>query len=231
MMTDEDIDEMYTDAGYDGEPLEPTAIEPASAAPQPGPQQIQLYPLALAQQGLATTDGSGFLQQKVLGLPVWALGLIGLGVAGGGGYLYWRSKQSEANSGDDDDSKSNGNGHGESEEPLATGGWQPSRSAFVDKVKKHLGRKGLTERTTVWVDADEAKKKGRMAFVSPLVNVQPGKGVKIKVDAELEKLSRREGLNPIAHDDGSVGFYPTDSKRGRQWEEYVDALRDEGQTV
>jgi hypothetical protein len=225
MMTDDDIEAMYTDAGYDGEPVEPTAIQPA---PQQ-PVHVPLYPLALAQQGLATTDGAGFLQQKMGPLPVWAWGLIGLSVAGGGGYLYWRSRQSEANpEGDDEGSKSNG--HTEHRE-TSNGGWAPSRSAFVATLQKYVGRKGLTERVTVWTDADEAKKKGRMGFVSPLVNMQPGKGVKLKVDAELEKLSRREGLNPIAHDDGSVGFYPTDSKRGRQWEEYVDALRDEGQTV
>jgi hypothetical protein len=50
-------------------------------------------------------------------------------------------------------------------------------------------------------------------------------------EAALGKLTRREGLYPVRNGD-VVGLYPVEgSKRGREWERYVDDLRDEGQKV
>ena len=57
------------------------------------------------------------------------------------------------------------------------------------------------------------------------------KGGAVKADAALQRFARREGLNPVQHEDGSIGFYPHTGKRGKEWEEYIDALRDEGQKV
>jgi peptidyl-tRNA hydrolase len=51
------------------------------------------------------------------------------------------------------------------------------------------------------------------------------------VDQAFTRFCRREGLNPSQHADGSIGLYPHSTKRGKEWEEYVDALRDEGQKV
>ena len=73
---------------------------------------------------------------------------------------------------------------------------------------------------------DDAAKK--LKQVSPLITFKVEGAYKI--DGELTKLCKREGLQAIAHDDGSVGLYPASSgKRGKEWETYVDELRDAGE--
>lgn len=228
MLSDEEIDEMYADAGR---PQQAAQVQPP---PAPPPGAIPLYPIGLAQapqqqQNASSNGGGGAGITKKLGpLPVWGWGAIALGLAGTG-YFWWRSRKAVKPNDADDSSgvtmpmlpPSTGGGRG---------GWQPSRSAFASNLDRYFEKKGMKANVTVWHDADDAKKKGRLKHVSPLVNVQV-KGGAVKVDPALTKFCRREGLNPVQHNDGSIGLYPHTGKRGKEWEQYVDDLRDEGQSV
>lgn len=229
MLSDEEIDEMYADAAG-GRQQQPA---PQARPPQAPPGRLPLYPLAMAQQaamGQAPNGNAGAGIGKKLGpLPIWGWGAIVAGL-GGTAYFWWRSRKGvKANSGgeSDDDGRvalpalPSGEGRG---------GWSPSRSRMADNLGRYFERKGQKQNVTVWHDADDAKKKGHMKHVSPLVNVKVT-GKNVKVDPALTKFCRREGLNPVQHDDGSIGLYPHESKRGKEWERYVDDLRDEGQSV
>jgi len=203
-----------------------TAMVPAPQAPPP----IPLYPLHLAATGESAAEP--LFKRNIAGAPVWAWGLIALGV-GSGAYFFTRSR------------KSGESKEGETAKPKvgdmvslaankvvgssSSSGWAPSRSGFASKIQHYFDRKGQTGNVKVWVDADEAKDSG-MKFVSPLVNVQVMGGA-VKVDQALTRFCRREGLNPVQHSDGSIGLYPHQGKRGKEWEGYIDALRDDGQKV
>jgi hypothetical protein len=169
-------------------------------------------------------------------LPVWAWLLITGGVAGTGYFFYWNNQQKLKANGSDGDGDTEprppklGEALSLSDERENSGGWEPSRSRFVEQLERYFQRKGQQQHVTVWTDADEARNKGKLKIVSPLVNVEV-KGGAVKADAALQRFARREGLNPVQHEDGSIGFYPHGGKRGKEWEEYVDALRDEGQKV
>lgn len=228
-LTDEEIDSMFDDAGA------PVPEPPALA----GLPEVPLYPLALAQSPTPAApngqppEAAGLFTKKVGPLPTWAWLLIGGGVVGTG-YFYLRGKKTSEGSSESPsigDVVSNvfsggGDGGGGS-----SGGWEPSRSAFASKLDGYLTKKGLNGQATVWRDAEDAQQKGKMSSVSPLINVQVHKNSAVKVDQGLQRFCRREGLNPIAHADGNIGLYPHTGKRGREWEQYIDALRDEGQKV
>lgn len=237
-LTDNEIDSMFD---------EPEVNPSKAVAIAPMPPPVPLYPLTLAQApgAPAAANGQpangqqtgviGFVRKKWGPLPGWAWLLLGGGVAGTG-YFFLQSRKAKPNDGGDD---------GESSRPKigdvltnkmdlpreSSGGWSPSRSSFAESLEQYYKKKGMSDQATVWHDADDAKKKGKMAFVSPLINVEAKKGGAVKVDAALTRFCRREGLNPVAHQDGNIGLYPHSSKRGKEWEEYIDALRDEGQTV
>lgn len=198
---------------------------PGHATPS---MQMQLYPMALAQQQQyplaqvpSVEPAQPFLQRRVAGLPVWGwgLGVAGLGVAAFFVFQQQKQKQVEKNTGE---------AAGDSGPlPALPSGWQPSRSEFGKRLHLHLQKNGIAEKTTIYTDADDAKKK--LKQVSPLVTIQC-KGVAVPI-GELEKLAKREGLTAIEHDAGVVGFYPGGGKKGKSWEEYIDALREEGQSV
>lgn len=219
--SDEEIDGMVAETLPQQEPAPPAQDYPGSAmAPVP------LYPMSLA-----STEPNGsenFLTKKLGPLPVWGWGAI-VAAVGGGGYLYWRYQKNVKPNGEDDVEPNLGD-----IVPVESNGdsrsWSPSRASVASALEKHYGKKGQKDLVVIWSDADEAKEKGKLQFVSPLVNVQP-QGVKVKVDQALTRLCRREGLNPVQHQDGSIGLYPHTGRRGQEWEEYVDALRDEGQKV
>lgn len=227
-LTDDEIDEMYEDAGVGGyAEMQPAAMPVARApmppAPAPHEPVYPVYPLTGMGQAPAANAGGNMFTKQVGPLPVWGWGLIAAGV-GVGGYFWWQNKGKSVSAnasaapagtpalggGGEDDSK-----------------WSPSRSRFGDQLKRYFSRKGMGDRCTVYTDADEAKRK--LKHVSPLITIKiEGK---YESDKDLEKLCRREGLNPTAHEDGTIGLYPIESKRGKEWEEYIDALRDEGQSV
>lgn len=235
-LTDEEIDSMF-----DAEPDQAAPLQPP---PAEAPPPVPLYPLAMAQAAPpAAPNGQpngqpavqeGLITRKVGPLPAWAWLLIGGGVVGTG-YFYMRGKKKS--SGEDEspgigDVVSNVFGGGSRDEgSRSSGGWAPSRSAFASKLEGYFTKKGMNGQVTVWHDAEDAQQKGKMAPVSPLLNVQVLKNSAVKVDQALQRFCRREGLNPVAHADGNIGLYPHTGKRGREWEEYIDALRDEGQKV
>lgn len=246
-LTDEELDRMM-EAGpqqAQGAPIVPVADYP--------PEPVPLYSLQLAQaqmnapnangahpqhQPIGQVQGNeGLFLKKVGPLPVWGWGLIALGVTGTGYFAYKASKAKSK-------PKANGDDSGESAPKIgeilskalsanADGGgssWSPSRSGFTDRLNNYFQKKGQSAHVKVWHDAEDAKEKGGLKFVSPLINIQVKHG-SVKLDQALTRFCRREGLNPQQHPDGSIGLYPHSSKRGKEWEEYVDALRDDGQTI
>jgi hypothetical protein len=206
---------------YDQIEAEYMEKHPGHATPA---MQMQLYPMSMAvhQQeyplAQAPAAPEPLLQRRVAGLPVWGWGL-GLLAAGGAAYLLLKKKKEVEKNGDDDAS-------GGADLPALPAGWQPSRSGFGDRLKVVLSKNGIADKTTIYVDADEAKKK--LKQVSPLVTIQCKTKPPVK---ELDKFAKREGLTAVEHESGVVGFYPGGGKKGKAWEEYIDALRDDGQKV
>jgi hypothetical protein len=221
---------------------------PREEAP-PAPQPVQLYPLALAQAPQpngAVPNGMpqpqpggggglvGLITRPLGPLPFWAWALIAGGV-GSTGYLLYKNKTAPTPNGSSDGDGSSSPSVGDVLMNAVTGagassGWAPSRSRFAEQLQRYYAKKGHSEHATVWHDAEDAKKHGGLSQVSPLVNVQV-KGGGVKVDTALTRFARREGLNPVQHSDGSIGLYPHSTKRGKEWEAYIDALRDEGQSI
>lgn len=209
------------------------------------PPQVPLYPLALAQtppNGGAAPNGQpppaagpmGLATKQLGPLPVWAWLLIGGGVAGTG-YFFWKSQRPKKNDGGSDDSSASpklGDVLSMNAAPPSgsRSSWEPSRSAFAEKLQRYFDKKGHAQHVRVWHDAEDARDKGKLRVISPLVNVQVTGGA-VKVDTALQRWARREGLNPVQHQDGSIGFYPHTGKRGKEWESYIDALRDDGQSI
>jgi len=214
--------------------------------PPPLPS-VPLYPIGMANTPPAANGGQqnaimGMVTKQVGPLPLWAWALIGSGVAG---TAYFYTKKGDApkkngSDGSDDESSSKSSGmlsnlmSAMSPREDSSGGssssWSASRSGFAEKLEKYLRNKGKLQHGKVWVDADDAHS-GGMKTVSPLVNIEVRDAKALKMDTALQRWARREGLNPVQHEDGSIGFYPHSSKRGKEWEQYIDALRDEGQRV
>lgn len=233
-VTDDEIDEMYNDGPEVPPPLHIPQQQQATMVP-PGAQSIgninglPIYPIGLAQASLAPAPGvENLLTRKFGPLPVWGWALTAIGT-GVGGYFLWQSNQKkkiEKNSSDDED---DGPSYALPESTGSErGSWGPSRGGFSDQLNKFFTRKGMAEKIKIYDDADEAKKK--LKHLSPLINIKCE--VAYKPDKDLLRLCKREGLNPILHEDGTIGLYPADkTKRGREWEKYIDLLRDDGQTV
>jgi len=182
--------------------------------------QPMVFPLP---PGLSGEAPEAFYQKKVAGLPVWAWGALAV-VGGGVAYFTMRDeggKSSKAGTGGK--LKRNGSpdeGHSESDRS----GWEPSRSRFAEALSRKYG--GKIEK--VYSDADEAQ--GVLKTVSPLINIKAKSG--FSVDKGFESFCKSEGLHPVAHEDNEIGIYPADgTSKGRAWEDYVDALRDDGQKV
>ena len=236
--------DFYTDQEL--EMMDQAAQPEQSTAIVPAPPPIPLYPIPGMQPMGAVPNGQpapngqpqqtgivGVMKRPMGPLPLWAWLLIGGGVVGTG-FFALRKRDGDVEKNEDSNGKpSIGETIARAWSPAPTsntGGWSPSRSAFAEKLQGYFQKKGMNEQATVWHDADDAKKQGGMQFVSPLINVQV-KGGGVKADAALTRFCRREGLDPRAHTDGNIGLYPHSTKRGKEWEEYIDALRDDGQGV
>jgi hypothetical protein len=244
--------DIYTDEEL--EMMDQSAESGPGTAIVPAPPPIPLYPIPGLQQqqamgaapagaqpvpnGQSPAGSVMNVMKRPMGpLPLWAWLLIGGGVVGTG-YFALRRGGVEKNKSDESDSSSSSPSLGEriarawsppKSEPNKSG-WSPSRSAFAESLQRYFDKKGQSAHVVVWHDADEAKQQGGMQFVSPLINIQV-KGGGVKVDQALTRFCRREGLDPKAHTDGNIGLYPHTTKRGKEWEEYIDALRDDGQSV
>lgn len=164
-----------------------------------------------------------FFTQPMLGVPVWgwALGVVAL--AGGGYYYYVHTKAKAADA---------AAGLAQNEPELPEPKWQPSRSRMAERLERWMSQRGKKDGITVYADADEAAAAG-VRNPSPLLNLRVARGQADKVaDVEMRKMLRREGLDAVQIDANTVGIVPADgTKRGSEWESYVDALREEGQTV
>lgn len=232
-VTDDDLDEMYGEQERRGAPapLPPqvTPLTPPGAQPIGSLNGLPLYPLALAQVPAASSDS--LLTRRFGPLPVWGWALTALGT-GLGGYFLWQSQKKSVSKNDGEDEGSSSN-ETQDEEPSSGGrsGWGPSRGSFAQQLNGYFSRKGLSSQVRIFDDADEAKAKGKLKFISPLINITCGESG-FKPDRELERLCKRDGLKPVVHQDGTIGLYPAENtKRGREWEKYIDLLRDDGQTV
>lgn len=221
-VTDDEIDEVYGEAPQ-------TQVAPPLPQPAGILNGLPVYPIALAQVPPASA-GDSLLTRKIGPLPVWgwALAAIGTGV---GGYFLWQQSQKAVSKNDGDEE---GERSSRPELPEDTGGgregWSPSRGAFCAQLNKHFTRKGMADKVTIFDDADEAKASGKLKSVSPLINIKCE--ASYKPDKDLLRLCKREGLNPIVHEGGSIGLYPaTSGKRAAEWEKYIDLLRDDGQKV
>jgi hypothetical protein len=205
-------------------PMMPPQMQQMQQMQQMSPYQASPFVLPLPP-GMGTTPDEPFYQRKVGGLPVWMWGLI---VAGGGTVAYFtmREKKDEKDSSAKASVKSGPKRleANKSSESRSSDGWSPSRGRFVDTLNKKFS--GKFEK--VYVDADEAK--ASFKTVSPLINVKAKAGYQI--DKAFESFCKADGLHPVMHDDNEIGLYPADgTARGREWEDYVNALRDDGQTV
>ena len=230
-VTDDDIDEMYGDGRHvpQQQPAPQSTMQRASspvAQPMDSMHGLPVYPLALAQVPSAPGPDN-LLTRKIGPLPVWGWALTALGT-GLGGYLWWQSsKKVSKNDGDEGDRDAS---HSLPEDTSDKGSWNPSRGAFCEQLTKHFTRKGMADKVKIFDDADQAKASGKLKHLSPLINIKCD--VAYKPDKDLLRLCKREGLNPIGHEDGTIGLYPASSgKRAQEWEKYIDLLRDDGQKV
>lgn len=226
---------------------EQAALVMAPPPPPPVPLYDPMQVQVLGYPGMGTNGNGvtapeergvmGFLKRRWGPMPAWAWLLVGGGVAGGG-YWYWRKSQSAPKKNDSDEDEDEPPKLGQRMPMLPNdggeergGGWGPSRSGFAQRLQDYFDKKGLAPHVVVWHDAEDARDKGKMRVLSPLVNVQVKDAKTVKVDTALQRWARREGLDPRMHQDGSIGFYPHTGKRGKAWESYVDDLRDDGQSV
>lgn len=183
----------------------------------------------------------GWLRREVGGVPVWGV-LLGVGaIAGGGYYLFTRAKAMVVNNTDTDDTASSRPRRAREDaddldaNPAAgtarRSTWAPSRTRVADRMQRWLTERNKADGAVVLADADEALAKG-VKNPSPLLNLRVKRTAKLHEDAEFAKWARREGLKPVRIDPTTVGLVPAENtKRGEQWESYVDALREEGQKV
>ena len=197
-------------------PLAPVPAQPVVAQPAP----IPLYDISLAQAPEQAQQES-LLTRRVAGLPVWSWGLIGTAAIGAGWY-FWKQGKVVSNPPESPPVMR--------PLPAVEEGWSPSRSRFGDSLGHWMKRHSIPARdVTVYTDADEAKR--HVKPVSPLVTIKCAASVKMPMD-DLQKLCAEEGLCATDHGGGVIGFYPAESgPRATEWESYIDALRDEGQTV
>lgn len=212
--SDEELDAMFGDGGDQDDAMASAQATSSALAPLP---PLELIPLG---QTAPATNGN-ILTKTVVGVPVWALGLGTLLLGGGAAWWYFSGRKLQDNDGGDD------------LEPTDVGsgpsGWGPSRGRVGDALKAHFSKKGLSG-VKVWDDANEAKS-ARVKHRSPLVTCVPSGGTKLALDKDIEKICKREGLAPVVYEDGSIGLHPAKAgKKAKEWEKYIDELRDEGQS-
>jgi len=219
-LTDEEMEAIESNGADHSQESALTTVPPVQ-------QQIPLYPLSIANGGAmgGTAPESGLLRKRIVGVPVWAWGLIGV-TGAAAGVFYFKSRKTNS-----EPSVTPNINDALSEPETSDGEWSPSRSQLASKLERYLQKKKVVHNVTVWTDADDAHEKGGIKQVSPLVNIQV-KNNGFKADPAFTRYCRREGVNPVQHPDGNIGLYPHSStKRGKEWESYVDALRDDGQKV
>ena len=186
---------------------------------------------------MGTEEDESLLTKKVGGLPVWGWAVAGLVVVGGGfaAYKYFVQKSDQSTPSTSEPSDESGEDLQENESSSSE--WTCSRSGFgreIDKFFKLNRIRGVK----VYIDADEAAK--TIKCPSPLITMRVPKSTALQSNPSLAlhnnpafvALCANEGLKPIETADGILGLYPDGvSERGRLWENYTDALREDGQGV
>lgn len=181
-----------------------------------------VYPLPQQYVAQPPVAGVPLYAQKLGPLPLWGWGALAL--AGGGIALYVMGKDGAEEVAEKvGKAVSNRSHKALPSKSGSSGSWSPSRSSFAQALEKHLKKSGKSG-YKIHADADEAKAAG-VKNVSPLITLE---GVSV---SDIESIAKKEGLLAVDHE-GCVGLYPLDgSSRGAEWEEYIDALREDGQSV
>ncbi len=171
----------------------------------------------------ADEDEENIFTKKVGGLPVygWAIGVAVLGA--GAYFLYQKYKERE------DQERELAQNEEQQEAGLARNrGWSPSRSGFAEQIESFLKSNGIRG-VRVYPDADEAAR--TIKNPSPLITMRVPRGSNLHANAQFVNMCRNEGLKPVETSEGIVGLYPDKGKKAKQWERYIDDLRDEGQKI
>lgn len=191
-------------------------------------------------------DDENFLTKKLGPLPVWGWALVAAGAAGVVGLAAWKlgflGKQEGKDLAKNDASDSDDADSDDSED---SGEWSPSRSRFVEDMKAKFfnlpHNKSRFSGVSIYVDAEDAMKKGGIKTPSPLINMRGPKSAKLDQEPVLVALCKAEGLvikeNEMGpgvyglHPDSSAPLVRANPARGHQWEDYIDALRSDGLPV
>lgn len=171
----------------------------------------------------ADEEEENVLMKKVGGLPVygWAIGVAVLGA--GAYFLYHKYKEQEGREDPSDEDEDR-----EERRLERNRGWSPSRSGFAAQIDSFLKNNGIRG-VKIYPDADEAAR--TIKNPSPLITLRVPRGSNLHTNAQFVSMCRAEGLKPVETSEGIVGLYPDRGKKAKQWEQYIDDLRDEGQKV
>jgi hypothetical protein len=186
----------------------------------------------------------GLLRREINGVPVWMYA-AGLAVVGGGAYYLYTKAQASAADAESTPSlrpnpeprertRSRASRPEPADDPSPSRSstrWSPSRAKVASRMEKWLTQRNALKGVTILPDADDAMAKG-IKNPSPLINLKVSTNTSLHKNDDFRRWARREGLNPVRLDRTTIGLVPADNtKRGAEWEDYVDALREEGQRV
>lgn len=206
----------------------------ATSAPVPAP----------APGAVVAPSPLGLLGRRVAGVPLWGL-LAATGAIGSVVYYVVTRSKAEANTGsssssssgsatsadDDDEDEVRPNPSSAPARSSNRRRWSPSRSSAAQRMQRWLSKNGRAEGTTILADADEAMSQG-IKNPSPLINLKVAAKSDLDKNSDFKRWARREGLDPVRIDRTTIGLVPAENtKRGVEWEGYIDALREEGQKV
>lgn len=188
-------------------------------------QGLGYYPLDMttlsapgAPVGEYVGPAPGWLRRDVAGLPLWGW-VVGVGVIGAGLAALNQQMQERRATGTTPKLEANG-------QP-----WAPSRTGVSSELSEWLRANGNSGATVI-ADADEAAKMHRVKNPSPLINIKVIPGSKLDENPAFKALLAEHGLEPVRVEEHVVGLVPNKgTPKAAEWESYIDALREEGQTV
>jgi len=189
-------------------------------------QGLGYYPLDMttlsapgAPVGEYVGPAPGWLRRDVAGLPLWGW-VVGVGVISAGLAALNQQMQERARAtGAPPKLEANG-------QP-----WAPSRTGVSSELSEWLRANGNSGATVI-ADADDAAKMHRVKNPSPLINIKVVPGSKLDENPAFKAMLAEHGLEPVRVEEHVVGLVPNKgTPKAAEWESYIDALREEGQTV